>query len=362
MFENIPTELCELDQWVLWRYEFDGKAWTKVPRCASEERCASTTDRSTWSSFVAVQDAYAHKKNKCDGIGFVFSAGDPYFGADFDHCIKDQKIDQSVLERVEQLDSYTEKSVSGTGLHVIGEGLVGDGIKTGNFELYDRGRYFTFSGRTGRRNQIEYRQAEVEAFKRFLRPSTETQNPIREVSPVAGPSVHAVLEKAFSAENGTSLRALYEGGLNGHKSHSEAIASLCWKLAFWTDRNPTLLDAVIRGSRLVNLTKWDSRRGKGTWGAREIDKAIAKCTEFFDWNRTTSLPSLTGASHRLQYLLKRPSQTHCLASALLHSTLCSRNRKRPSPTYWPKHCHAAGSLLWPQSPKSAKALLRELSL
>lgn len=268
LFENIPQELRERPQWVLFRMVWNkhSKQWAKVPFDAQTLTTAKSDDPTTWASFDAVQAVYVEGKAGFDGIGFVFSVDDPYFGADFDNCIKDEKIDPSVTEWIDQFDSYTEKSVSETGLHVIGKGVVGDGIKTGDSELYDRGRYFTFSGNVGRRKQIEYRQVAVESFKKFLRPEVKAQTPQRPALTQGGPSVPAVLERAFGAENGASLRTLYEGGMNGHKSPSEAIASLCWKFAFWCDRDPSLLDAVVRGSRLCD-SKWDSRRGKQTWGS-----------------------------------------------------------------------------------------------
>ena len=46
-FENIPSELKSLRQWVTWRIE-DGK---KIPYNPQSQLRASTTDPSTWSTY-----------------------------------------------------------------------------------------------------------------------------------------------------------------------------------------------------------------------------------------------------------------------------------------------------------------------
>jgi len=115
LFENIPQEIRSRDQWVNWRYEWREKEWAKIPVNSETGRWASTTDPSTWSTFEAARARYEADTGDCDGIGYVFAESDPYFGADFDDCIKEGKIDQSVTKWVERFDSYTEKSVSGTG-------------------------------------------------------------------------------------------------------------------------------------------------------------------------------------------------------------------------------------------------------
>jgi hypothetical protein len=287
IYENIPSELQELPHWVLWRYVWNKhtKQWGKVPYDAQTLRPAKSNDASTWASFDAAHMIFVQGKGEFGGIGFVFSADDEFVGIDFDNCIQDGKIiDPFVTEWIEKFDSYTEKSVSGTGFHTIVKGACGGGFKTGNFEIYDRLRYFTFSGRVGKRKIIQRRQLKIEEFKKVLKPEEKRAQPVRPVTGGSAPTVHEVLERAFNAKNGASLRALYEGNLNGHKSHSEAVASLCWSFGFWTDRNPALLDAVVRGSGLFD-SKWDSPRGDSTWGSREVDEGIARCSEFFDWNK-----------------------------------------------------------------------------
>jgi primase-polymerase (primpol)-like protein len=144
--ENIPEELTELEQWVCWRYEERDNKLTKIP-CTPQGGRASTTDSLTWAAFdVALKASRDH-----DGIGFVFTSGDPFAGIDVDKCRDPETGDvapsaQKILDRVQ--DGYLEISPSGRGIHVIIRGDVrGGGIRRGPVEMYSRGRYFTITGR-----------------------------------------------------------------------------------------------------------------------------------------------------------------------------------------------------------------------
>jgi hypothetical protein len=72
-FNNIPAELTERRNWVLWCYEppkrSDKKKWEKVPYQPDGER-ADTTKAQTWSTFAAACAGYTPEEY--DGIGFIF--------------------------------------------------------------------------------------------------------------------------------------------------------------------------------------------------------------------------------------------------------------------------------------------------
>jgi putative DNA primase/helicase len=147
--ENVPEELAERRQWVLWRLEErDGKL-TKVPYTPPTGRLASVTDLMSWSTFEAVLAAF--ERGGYDGIGFVFSSGDSYVGIDLDDCRDPESGEiapwaQEILERVQ--GGYVEISPSGEGVHVITRGIVrGGGMRKGAIEMYSRGRFFTITGR-----------------------------------------------------------------------------------------------------------------------------------------------------------------------------------------------------------------------
>ena len=156
--DHIPSELRDLHQWVCWCYEWvadkkkpDGGKWTKVPKSPTARRkSASSTKSETWGSLDEAVDAA--ERHAYDGVGFVFTDDDSYIGIDLDDCIDSLgALRADAREVVDQLDTYTELTPSGNGLHLIvssDEPLPGKGKcdKPAGREMYESGRYFTFTG------------------------------------------------------------------------------------------------------------------------------------------------------------------------------------------------------------------------
>jgi putative DNA primase/helicase len=154
--QKFPPELTCQPNWVVWRYlppTREGAKYRKVPY-QPNGKPASTTDRTTWSSFDACRNAYA--SGGYDGLGYVFDGevgedGFCYVGVDFDSCILDsegrQQVHSVALERIKRLETYTERSVSGTGFHCIARAKPLDSAAIyGGVEVYCIARYFTFTG------------------------------------------------------------------------------------------------------------------------------------------------------------------------------------------------------------------------
>jgi hypothetical protein len=151
-FENFPPELKSLLNWVLWRFlppKSPAGKWRKVP-CRPNGKPAVTTDRSTWSGFDECCAAY--NRGGFDGVGFVFDGmigtdGLCYCGVDFDDCVSDGVVQSPARNRIEHLNTYTELSVSGTGIHCIARAEPLDRpVKFDGVEVYTTARYFTFTG------------------------------------------------------------------------------------------------------------------------------------------------------------------------------------------------------------------------
>jgi putative DNA primase/helicase len=142
----LPEELRQRRQWVVWKLEErDGKP-TKVPYIAGGSGKASSTDSLTWRSFEeAVQ---ALETGRYNGIGFVFSSGDPFAGVDLDDCRDPEtgELEEWAAKIVEAFGSYAEVSQSGTGVHIIVMGKAPN-KKRGKVEAYSSERYFAMTGR-----------------------------------------------------------------------------------------------------------------------------------------------------------------------------------------------------------------------
>lgn len=277
----IPDELKQRPQWVTWRRETrDGKA-TKVPYRADGRTRASTTDPATWSDYDTAYVA-VEIESLADGIGYVFTTDDPYVGIDLDDGISPE--DRAMI--LDALNSYSETSVSGTGVHVIVRGDLNGHRRNrkGPIEIYQQGRYFVMTGQhvDGTPDTIEDRQEQLEQIlERYLpadpKPSPETRAPI-----AISLDDRELLEIAFRASNGADIQALYNGDLGRHGGdHSAADLALCAHLAFWFGRDPSRIDHVFRGSALMR-DKWDDRRGDTTYGNITLEKAIAACADVYD--------------------------------------------------------------------------------
>jgi putative DNA primase/helicase len=144
--EGIPDELKKRPQWLCWKYARQGEKWTKLPFNPRTGRKASTTDLMTWSRFETVFDAYTG--GGYDGVGFVLSSGDGYTGVDLDGCRDPESgmIAAWAAEIVRKLDSYTERSPSGKGLHIVVRGKVPKALKRPRIEMYSMERYLTVTG------------------------------------------------------------------------------------------------------------------------------------------------------------------------------------------------------------------------
>jgi len=260
----------------------DGKP-TKVPYCATDPtRRARSTDPSTWTTF----DEATAASSRADGIGFAFSPEDPFVGIDLDDCIDEHgEIEPWAAEIVERLDSYAERSPSGRGLHVIvAAKLTGSRRRSGDFEVYDRGRYFTVTGqRIGERETVEGRQDQLDALLAEVFPPEPPAPSVNGSAPrvEALPDDRDLLDRAFAAKNGAKVEALYRGEVNGYGSPSEADLALCGLLAFWAGPDPARIDRLFRSSGLVR-EKWDSPRGDSTYGAQTVEKALSGRTEFYE--------------------------------------------------------------------------------
>jgi primase-polymerase (primpol)-like protein len=140
--EHIPEEMKARPQWVVWKAI--GEKPEKVPYSARTGCKASSTDCMTWSTFEEALEAY--EKGEYAGLGFMFSSGDPYTGVDLDNCVNEGgQIAGWALEIVRYLDSYTEFSATGTGIHIIVKGEVPNRRK-GDIEVYSSKRFFVMTG------------------------------------------------------------------------------------------------------------------------------------------------------------------------------------------------------------------------
>src|SRR5690606_22242295 len=102
------------------KYVERGGKRTKMPIAADTGKAASSTDPSTWTTFDEALAA-TRRFASIAGVGFVFTADDPFCGVDLDECIVDGKVVPEARRIIDSLSTYTEVSPSGLGVKLIAE-------------------------------------------------------------------------------------------------------------------------------------------------------------------------------------------------------------------------------------------------
>jgi hypothetical protein len=301
-------DMRDLRQWLCWRSEErDGKP-TKVPYSPATGKRADSMLPDTWSGY---QEAVRTCKEKgYGGIGFVFTPEDDLCGVDLDKCLDPDtgEIEGWAQAIIEELDSYTEISPSGNGVHILVRATLPEGRnRKGRFEAYDRSRYFTVTGKhlAGTPETIEGRQEELRAVVRRVfgedSPNAHTKSVAVPEQPDNGLSDDEVVRKALSASNGARFSRLWKGDTSGHGSHSEADLALCGMLAFWTGGDASRIDSLFRQSGLYRK-KWERKDYRN----RTITEALSGKTKFYKAPKTVKLAD--GTEHKAEEKEERRNQ------------------------------------------------------
>ncbi len=260
-YSRIPAELRLLVQWLCWRYEVrnEGEKPTKVPYNPLNGKLASVTDPTTWVSFEQACRA-ASASLGYDGIGFVFTKADPFCGIDFDETDPDSPADFERQKAIhDYLNSYSEYSPSGKGIHCITKADVPHGRKRSNIEVYSSDRYFTFTGNVFNDAPILDRQQEVTAIWSEMGVSAQ---PVYFAGDLAQHSSdEEIYHRAANAQNGDLFVRLWNGDWTGYPSNqsgtasSEADFALIDIIAFYT-KNRMQIQRMFQTSALGKRDKY----------------------------------------------------------------------------------------------------------
>jgi putative DNA primase/helicase len=265
-------------------------------------RPAKYTDPSTWLSYEeALQQA---RKPGYGGIGIVLSEELGIIGIDFDHCIQDGELNPEIEQWLLDLNTYTEVSFSGDGLHALAFGRIPwNAHHAAKVEMYDRKRYFVVTGRqvTGTPDEIMPAQAGIDAIhgQVFGNQPVETVDTTAHANTPekgeggrgAGEGEVGIVEAESAIPDRRVLGMLlhdrvarrYFDGEAGAMNPSEADFALACKLAFYCGgdmdqmRRLFLQSALVRGKTLspraiagdyLGITLWNAarrQRAKGVY-------------------------------------------------------------------------------------------------
>jgi len=318
-FDNMPAELKDFPQWVVWRYQAADKPGGKLrkpPYDPKTGRAARTDDPTTWGTFAEAEAAY--RGGGYAGVGVVLTPGLGLVAHDADGVVDPAtgRITSPAAQKfVAAMDSYTEISPSGTGIRLFSWGTLpagawrnrrdafGDGR---GLEQYSGGQFVTVTGRRSRNRPagLENRQAEIDACHfRFAPASAATPVAIdRDAAHLAVIAAieaelaenpdsaldakdRGLLDRAFAAANGQKFKRLWGGDTSAFASASEADAAFCLLAAFWTGKNPARIERWYRNTPLLanpaRSKAWDDVRRIGTYGSLTIATAIERCREVY---------------------------------------------------------------------------------
>jgi hypothetical protein len=287
--ENIPAEMRDRRQWVLWKYEHRGGKPTKVPY-RSTGYPASSVCPEQWTGLPDALAALSAASDVYAGVGFVFADGDDLVGVDLDGCLDGGAIAPWALEILERVPGYAEVSPSGKGVKIFCRGKFpadrGRNVRFehgGGVELYGRGRYFTVTGRAYYGAAVETLPdasdglawlAETHFAEKPTQKPTSAHKPARE--PV-GPSERAALPVAHESqrrgieayERAERYANKYPPAISGENGHGTAYRLACVLV------NGFALD---RSEALGILHRWNTAC-QPPWSTRELEHKIDSALE-----------------------------------------------------------------------------------
>ena len=236
--QNIPDELRSYPQWVC----HDA---AKRPINPHTGQLADVSDASTWATFD--QARAAAEAGQAVGIGFVFTASDPFVGIDLD--VPEGGNPSEGQQRIyEAFHTYAEQSPSGRGLHIIAKGRVAEGGVRNSalgVEVYSAGRFFTFTGNAVRKEPIADCQPLVDMLCAQIAPNRDAvQGEVIDPCPAPQISDNALRERVCESETN---RDNYEGRASDWSAAYFAL--ICAVCLFSSDE--AQVRRVVMASRLV---------------------------------------------------------------------------------------------------------------
>ena len=138
--DRLPKEITTLEQWVC---SFGDH---KMPLQAYSGYPASSTNPNTWCGFKIARGVVERAQDDAY-VGFVFN-DNGIIGIDIDKGYEDGFLSQMACDIIGRCKSYTEKSKSGRGFHILVKGDIPFKGKNNlkGVEIYKQSRFFIMTG------------------------------------------------------------------------------------------------------------------------------------------------------------------------------------------------------------------------
>tara|TARA_R110000787_G_scaffold23762_5_gene67762 strand:- start:3774 stop:6221 length:2448 start_codon:yes stop_codon:yes gene_type:complete len=272
------------------------------------------------TNWMTAEQAYTQAAAFGYGVGFVFTADDPFFFIDIDNCLTEagQWTDFAQQTCAAFPGAAVEVSQSGKGLHIFGCGTVPPGYKTRNhqgLEVYTHKRFVALSGRdvsgdvwldwTGQLAQFVPAHLEPQLTEVATVDGNWTTVPAEGYTGPADDD--ELIRKMLAAGGGPNqvfskscpISALWNGDAAVIGQYfpdpeqgrafdaSSADLALANHLAFWTGRDCARIERLLRRSGLVR-DKWD--RHKTYLRDMTILKVVRQCNAIYSHEALIAQP------------------------------------------------------------------------
>ena len=282
-YDNIPQELKELPQWVVYKTYLD-KGTNKTKKIIispTTSKFAHCNDCTTWTNFETAKD-YAQKHNY---KGLVFALTKDIIFIDLDNAI-DKTTEQVISTKAQQIvelfpNTYTEKSISGKGIHILCKGNLPTDCYHRNdkdgIEIYDTNRFICITGDLFTNATSTILKDYSQDIPQIAYDYVGKRKPLKVYIPTKSTqSTSDLITQIQNSKQSYKFNSLYSGNTSSYPSHSHAESALVYILAWWT-QDPNQIDNIVRSSGLMR-DKWISRRGNTTYGQQLIHQALSTVT------------------------------------------------------------------------------------
>jgi hypothetical protein len=246
----------------------------KIPINPKTGQPAKSNDPTTWGTLREVQQYIGSKTGLLPAI--ALSKERNLVAIDLDNCIDAEgKISHQALDIIKRSQSYTEKSVSGKGLHIFIQGkMPGRSRNSKDLEIYGDSKFITVTGDVLKNLPVEImpgQEALDAIYHEHFPPEAESQGTTERSPPM---SDEEILNLCRNAKNAEKFKALFDkGDTSGHGNDASAAdMALCGMLAFYT-QDEEQLERLLRQAKLKR-PKWDGSRDGTTYLGYTIRNAL----------------------------------------------------------------------------------------
>lgn len=264
MLDNVPAEVKACPQWIAWQRVWNEKRnkWDKIPTSCHTGHSCDVSNPTSWTTFDHAKHIATAMAPQGFGAGFVLGYNSGIVGADFDNVFDSNGniAVPNMHDNAGKLDSYTEVSQSGLGLHVLMRAEFPHGLRHKGVELYGIGRFFAMTGKVyGNRTIIQPRQYAVEQLAAAIQAERASIAPgVLNWSAADNATDDEIGQRACNAANGQKFLDLWQGNWQQHvpdpTSQSEADIALINILAFYSD-SPSQVRRMFLNSALGQRDK-----------------------------------------------------------------------------------------------------------